>query len=73
MEADDGRHRADHVAGQGELMRWRRRKHFERDLERELRSHLELEAEERREAGLPPDQARYAAQRRHLRYAPPVH
>jgi macrolide transport system ATP-binding/permease protein len=44
-------------------MRWRRRKHSQRDLERELRSHLELEAEERLEAGLPPDEARYAAQR----------
>lgn len=44
-------------------MRWRRRKEREQDLERELRSHLELEAEEQREAGLPRDQARYAAQR----------
>src|ERR1700722_540781 len=43
-------------------MLWRR-KQSERDLERELRSHLELEAEERQEAGLPSDQARYAAQR----------
>jgi len=43
-------------------MRWRR-KQSERDLERELRSHLDLEAEERREAGLSLDQARYAAQR----------
>jgi predicted permease len=44
-------------------MRWWRRKELERDLERELRSHLELEAEEHREAGLFPDQARHAAQR----------
>jgi predicted permease len=44
-------------------MRWWRYKHSERDLERELRSHLDLEAEERREAGLSLDQARYAAQR----------
>ncbi len=44
-------------------MRWRGRKQSERDVERELRSHLELEAEERQEAGLPPDQARYAARR----------
>jgi hypothetical protein len=44
-------------------MRWWRRKERERDLERELLSHLELEAEERRDAGLPPDQARDAAQR----------
>ncbi|SPE35607.1 hypothetical protein SBA3_2290002 [Candidatus Sulfopaludibacter sp. SbA3] len=32
---------------------WWRRKPSERDLERELRSHLDLEAEEHREAGLP--------------------
>jgi macrolide transport system ATP-binding/permease protein len=44
-------------------MRWRRLKQSEHDLDRELRSHLELEAEERQEAGLPPDQARFAAQR----------
>jgi predicted permease len=44
-------------------MQWWHRKQSERDLERELRSHLELEAEERQEAGLPADQARYAAQR----------
>jgi macrolide transport system ATP-binding/permease protein len=43
-------------------MRWRRRNRAE-DLERELRGHLELEAEERREAGLSPDEARYAARR----------
>src|SRR2546425_493692 len=35
----------------------------ERSLERELRAHLEQEAEEQREAGLSPEQARYAAQR----------
>jgi putative ABC transport system permease protein len=35
----------------------------EKDLERELASHLNLEAEEQLEAGLPLDQARYAAQR----------
>jgi hypothetical protein len=40
---------------------WRR--HREEDLDRELRSDLELEAEERERSGLPPDQARYAAQR----------
>ena len=33
------------------------------DLERELRSHLDLEAEEQRDAGLAPVEARYAAQR----------
>ncbi|MGA2271195.1 MAG: ABC transporter permease [Bryobacteraceae bacterium] len=44
-------------------MRWRRRKSQEQDLDRELLSHLELEAEEQEEAGLPPDEARHAAQR----------
>ncbi len=44
-------------------MRWRRHKHREHDLDRELRSDLDLEAEELEQAGLPPDQARYAAQR----------
>lgn len=44
-------------------MRWWQRRAREQDLERELRSHLELEAEERQAAGLPLDQARYAAQR----------
>ena len=43
-------------------MRWRRRNRAE-DLERELRGHLELEAEEQHEAGLSPDEARYAARR----------
>lgn len=41
----------------------RRRKQSERDLERELQSHLDLEAAERQEAGSPSLQARYAAQR----------
>lgn len=35
----------------------------DRDLDRELRAHLELETEEQQEAGLPREQARYAAQR----------
>src|SRR2546422_7855339 len=35
----------------------------DRDLDREVRSHLELEAEEQQQAGLPPDEARCAAQR----------
>jgi predicted permease len=39
------------------------RKTREQDLERELRSHLELEAEERRDAGLAPDDAPSAARR----------
>src|SRR5258708_1704879 len=44
-------------------MRWRRRKEREQDLERELRSDLELEASEQRENGLSPEDARYAARR----------
>src|ERR1700693_6448560 len=44
-------------------MHWWGRKRGGDDLERELRSHLELEFAERREDGLPPDEARYAAQR----------
>lgn len=42
-------------------MRWLRRKNRERDLEREIRSDLELEAEEQHEEGLTPEQARFAA------------
>ena len=41
----------------------RRRSQREQDLERELRSHLESEAAEQQESGLPAEQARYAAQR----------
>jgi predicted permease len=41
----------------------RKRRKREQDLERELRSHLEAEAAERREDGLSPDDARYAAHR----------
>lgn len=44
-------------------MFWRKRKSRECDFDKELRSHLELEAEEQRESGLPSDEARYAAQR----------
>lgn len=40
-----------------------RRASRETDLERELQTHLELEAEERSEAGLPPEEARFAARR----------
>ena len=43
-------------------MRWRRRNRAE-DLERELRAHLELEAEEQQETGLPANEAGYAALR----------
>ncbi|MGH9693255.1 MAG: permease prefix domain 1-containing protein, partial [Bryobacteraceae bacterium] len=41
----------------------RRHKAREQDLERELRSDLELEAAEREENGLPAEEARFAAQR----------
>jgi putative ABC transport system permease protein len=44
-------------------MRWWQIKKRNADLERELRSDLELEEEEQRENGLPPQEARYAAQR----------
>jgi hypothetical protein len=44
-------------------MRWRRRRKQEEDLDRELRAHLDLETEERREPGLPLDEARYGARR----------
>ncbi len=39
------------------------RREREADFERELRSHLDLEAEEQFDAGLPPEEARYAARR----------
>jgi predicted permease len=44
-------------------MRWPWRQEREEDLERELRSDLELEAAEQRESGLSAEKARYAAQR----------
>src|SRR5258707_389617 len=44
-------------------MRWFRRKDREQDLERELRSDLELEAAELQESGLCAEDARYAARR----------
>jgi len=44
-------------------MFWKRRQTRENDLERELRSHLDLEAAEQTEAGLSEEEARYAAQR----------
>ncbi len=43
-------------------MRWWRQKR-EKDLERELRSHLELEIQEQQEAGRSAEEARYAARR----------
>src|SRR5437870_3391995 len=42
---------------------WCRRRAREAELERELRDHLDLEAEEHREAGLSPEEAAYAARR----------
>lgn len=44
-------------------MFWRRRRRQEQDLERELRSDLELEAAEQQENGLSEEEARYAAKR----------
>lgn len=44
-------------------MRWWRRKDREQDLEREIRSDLDLETEEQQENGLSPEEARYAARR----------
>jgi predicted permease len=44
-------------------MRWWQLKKRNADLERELRSDLELEEEEQRESGLSPEEARYAARR----------
>ena len=44
-------------------MPWWRRKSREDDLERELRAHLEAEADEQRDYGLTAEEARYAAQR----------
>src|SRR5580704_14537617 len=44
-------------------MRWWQFRRRDADLERELRSDLELEEEEQRENGLSADEARYAARR----------
>jgi len=44
-------------------MRWWRSKNRDQDLDRELRAHLELEAEEQQDSGLTPEDARYAARR----------
>jgi putative ABC transport system permease protein len=44
-------------------MRWWQIKKRDADLEREVRSDLELEEEEQRETGLSPEEARYAARR----------
>src|ERR1700682_327241 len=44
-------------------MRWWQIRRRNADLERELRSDLELEEEEQRERGVPPEEAAYAARR----------
>src|ERR1700737_1357226 len=44
-------------------MRWWRKKSREQELDRELQSHLELEAQEQQDAGLSPIEARDAARR----------
>ncbi|HEV2135501.1 MAG TPA: permease prefix domain 1-containing protein [Terracidiphilus sp.] len=44
-------------------MAWSLMRKKDADLERELRSDLELEEEEQRQRGLPPNDARYAARR----------
>jgi predicted permease len=45
------------------LGKWWRRRRADADLDREIRSHLELEEAERRDAGLTPEEARSAARR----------
>ncbi len=42
---------------------WKRREVREAELERELHDHLDLEAEENRDAGLSPQEAEYTARR----------
>jgi predicted permease len=45
------------------LLFYLRRSRFDRELEEEMRFHLEMKAEENRAAGTSPEEARYAAQR----------
>ena len=45
------------------MRRWWQLKNRDMDLDRELRSDLELEEEEQREKGVPPEEATYAAHR----------
>ena len=63
MEEADTRGCADYVACRGGLMRWWRHREREQDLEREIRSDLELEAQEQEAKGLSPQEAHYAARR----------
>ena len=44
-------------------MKWWQIKKRDGDLERELRSDLEMEEEEQRETGVPAEEARYVARR----------
>src|SRR5579864_2095565 len=60
MEADGPGDCAGNASGVEKVMR---RHDRERDLEREIRSHMELEEEEQRIAGVTPEEAPYAAQR----------
>src|SRR6266536_3353515 len=45
------------------LIFYLRRNRFDREVEEEMRFHLEMKAEENAEAGIEPEEARYAAQR----------
>ena len=45
------------------LAAFRERRDREKDLDRELKAHLDLEAEEQQESGLSPEEARYAGRR----------
>ncbi len=64
MEANGRGHRAGHVACRGRLnMRWFKRRDREHDLDRELRSDLELETAELQANGLSAEDAQYAARR----------
>ncbi len=45
------------------LVFYLRRDQFDRELEEEMRFHLEMKAEENLDAGISPEEARYAAQR----------
>src|SRR5262249_56888233 len=47
----------------GRLLFYLRRDRFDRELEEEMRFHLEMRAEENLAAGISPEEARYAAQR----------
>jgi hypothetical protein len=45
------------------LLFYARRERFDRELEEEIRFHLEMKAQENAEAGMNSEEARYAAQR----------